>query len=105
MDVRHAESGHVERGVRAPSAARRRDRRHGLSDVLVTLSRLVGGRDAASLRGAFEETLRQGGRRHEKHDAKHLVSSRDQSNMMQLNPVSERFYSTTLRPDCVENLR
>ncbi len=38
---------------------RRRDRRHGLSEVLTMLSRLVGGRDPASLRGAFEESLRR----------------------------------------------
>ncbi len=55
MDATHAKSGSDERCIRP----RQRDRRHGLNDVVATLARIIGGRETASFRGAFEEALRQ----------------------------------------------
>jgi DNA-binding NtrC family response regulator len=45
---------------RVPSISRRRDRRRGLGDLLITLSRSIGERaDILLMRGAFEEMLRR----------------------------------------------
>src|SRR5580704_13365071 len=45
---------------RSPSISRRRDRRRGLGDLLMALSRSLGERaDILLMRGAFEEMLRR----------------------------------------------
>src|SRR5216684_7602825 len=45
---------------RVPSISRRRDRRRGLGDLLIALSRSIGERaDILLMRGAFEEMLRR----------------------------------------------